>query len=123
MQKIQNERGFTLIELVVVIVILSILTVIAVPQYLGMKAEAELRTAKGITASLRGAISISHARYLMDTSNDYDGTAIGGKIETEDLIVAGAASVITATFPSGNTYTWTYTDRSGHTPAKVAEGF
>ena len=121
MEKLRNEKGFTLIELVVIIVILGILSVIAVPKYLDLKSEAELGTAKGVTAALRGAIAINHARYLMN-GTDYNATTIADNIETEDITVAAtnATGSITATFPSTNVYTWTYTVRSDNTPAKVA---
>jgi MSHA pilin protein MshA len=125
MKKFQNEKGFTLIELIVVIVILGILAVVAVPKYLDLRAEAEKGTAKGVTAALRGSIAISHAKYLMDNTQDYNATTIANNVETEDITVAATADAgpITATFPSTNVYSWTYTARSGDTPGKVAEGF
>ena len=123
MKKFRNEKGFTLIELIVIIVILGILAVVAVPKYLDLRAEAEKGTAKGVTAALRGAIAISHAKYLLDNTQDYNATTIAANVETEDITITEAAGTITATFPSTNTYDWTYTARSGDTPAKVAEGF
>jgi MSHA pilin protein MshA len=122
MKKFRNEKGFTLIELVVIIVILGILSVIAVPKYLDLKADAEKGTAKGVTAALRGAVAISHAKFLM-SGTDYNATTIANNVETEDLTITESGGTITATFPSTNAYTWTYTDKSGNTPAKVAEGF
>lgn len=120
MEKFRNEKGFTLIELIVIIVILGILSVVAVPKYLDLRADAEKGTAKGVTAALRGAIAISHARYLM-SGTDYNATTVASNVETEDLTVASpTATTITATFPSKNVYTWTYTARSDDTPAKVA---
>lgn len=122
MKKFRNEKGFTLIELIVIIVILGILSVVAVPKYLDLRADAERGTAKGVTAALRGAVAISHARYLM-SGTDYNATVVANNVETEDIVITEAANTITATFPSTNAYTWTFTDRSGDTPAKVAEGF
>jgi MSHA pilin protein MshA len=122
MKKFRNEKGFTLIELVVIIVILGILSVIAVPKYLDLRADAEKGTAKGVTAALRGAIAISHAKYLM-SGTDYNATTIANNVETsDDLTVAAtnATGSITATFPSLHVYTWGYTARSDDTPAKVA---
>ena len=121
MKKFRSEKGFTLIELIVIIVILGILSVVAVPKYLDLKADAEKGTAKGVTAALRGAIAISHAKYLL-SGTDYNATTIANNVETEDLAVAatGDTGPITATFPSNNVYSWIYTARSGDTPAKVA---
>ena len=124
MKKFQNEAGFTLIELVVIIVILGILAVIAVPKYLDIRAQAEQGVANGVTSALRGAIAIRHARYLMDNDQTYDRTTIAGDIETEDVTVGAiSGSKIQVTCASGNTYTWTYTARSGSTPAKIAKGW
>jgi len=124
MKRLKNEGGFTLIELVVVIVILGILAVIAVPKYMDLRVQAEEGVATGVTAALRGAIAIAHAKYLMDNTQTYDADAIVAAIEQEGLTsLVNASDTITATFPSTNTYTWTYTDNAGTTPATVAKGW
>jgi len=123
MKGIRDEKGFTLIELIVIIMILGILSVIAVPKYLDLRDEAEMGVAKGATAALRGAVSIRHAKYLLD-STDYDATTIAGEIDTDDVTIgATGATTIQATFASANTYEWTYTARSGVTPARVTPNF
>jgi prepilin-type N-terminal cleavage/methylation domain-containing protein len=53
-QRLRNEQGFTLIELVVTMLILSILSAILVPSYLGFRERAN-RNAAG--ADLRSAVS------------------------------------------------------------------
>ncbi|MBL7176164.1 MAG: prepilin-type N-terminal cleavage/methylation domain-containing protein [Desulfobacteraceae bacterium] len=123
MRRLRCEEGFTLIELVVVIVVLGILGVIAVPKYLDIRAQAEEGVANGVTAALRGAVAIRHARYLMDNAQTYDRTTIAGDIEAEDVTIGATNAGIQATFASANTYTWTYTARSGTTPAKVTKSW
>jgi len=124
MKTLNNQRGFTLIELVVVIVILGVLAVIAVPKYLDIREEAEKGVASGVTAALRGAIAIRHARYLMDNDQAYDADAVVAGVEQEDLTsLVNASNRITATFASTNTYGWNYTARDGNTSAKVAKGW
>ncbi|MFC1798555.1 type II secretion system protein [Thermodesulfobacteriota bacterium] len=53
---IQNEKGFTLIEIIAVIIIMGILAAVAVPKFFSMQDDA-------VKASLNGALSESAARF------------------------------------------------------------
>ena len=120
MKRIRDERGFTLIELVVIIIILGILSVVAIPKYLDLRAEAEQGVATGVTGALRGSIAILHARYLIGGST-YGIVSLTNSVDTEDITLATAGTRITATFASANTYGWSYTAQSGDTAARVVK--
>ena len=64
--KISNQKGFTLIELVVVMVILALLAAVAVPKFLDLQKQAEVATVKKIAGNLRSALSLRVARALVD---------------------------------------------------------
>ena len=55
-----TQRGFTLIELVVVIVILGILAAFAVPRFMGLETEARVAAIKSMGGTLRSAASMGH---------------------------------------------------------------
>ncbi|MGB6488641.1 MAG: prepilin-type N-terminal cleavage/methylation domain-containing protein [Steroidobacteraceae bacterium] len=55
-----TQRGFTLIELVVVIVILGILAAFAVPKFMGLEGQARLAAVKSIGGSMESADSMAH---------------------------------------------------------------
>lgn len=60
MEASRTQKGFTLIELVVVIVILGILAATALPKFIDMSGEAEVAAAQGVAGAIASATSINY---------------------------------------------------------------
>lgn len=56
-----SESGFTLIELVMVMIILSVLASVAIPEFLDFRTDAKNSTAKGALGAFRSALTIATA--------------------------------------------------------------
>jgi MSHA pilin protein MshA len=61
-----KQKGFTLIELVVVIVILGILAVTAAPRFLNLQSDARVSALQGLKGAMAGAGSIVYAKSAIE---------------------------------------------------------
>jgi MSHA pilin protein MshA len=81
-----KSNGFTLIELVVVIVLLGILAATAAPKFINLSADARTATLQGVKATMQGAAALVHSKSLVKgnqklsaaTVNIGDGQGAGG---------------------------------------------
>lgn len=64
MNNIKN-KGFTLIELVVVIVILGILSVVALPKFINLTDDSRKAVMEGLAASIKSTVTMVHAKALI----------------------------------------------------------
>lgn len=115
----RNQKGFTLIELIIVIVVLGILAVTAAPQFIDFSSDARSSTVKGLKGSLQGAMQTINARAAIDGELGATGTVNG--IDTvygypdatqAGIVEAAQLSAITSAAGSGtdtSQYDWTFT--------------
>jgi MSHA pilin protein MshA len=57
-----KRRGFTMIELIMVIVILGILAAVGIPRYIDLSSQAKTSAAKGAIGTIRAAVSMAYAQ-------------------------------------------------------------
>lgn len=78
----KQQKGFTLIELIIVIVILGILAVTAAPRFFDFSGKARASTVSGLASALQGAANLEYANLAIN----------GGTLKYPDATLAGIAN-------------------------------
>jgi MSHA pilin protein MshA len=87
MTEVGKQRGFTLIEIVVVIVILGILAAFAVPRFAAIEVEARSVAATSLATNVRLSASTAHSLWL-------------GQDRPDDVVIDGATVDIVHGYPT-----------------------
>ena len=129
----KQQSGFTLIELVMVIVILGILAAFALPKFADLSDNAEVASCRGALGAVKSAAGIAHAAYLANGSNNptIEGAVVvmvtGYPAYTEIAALANldgyaitdnGADTTTVTVSAANSFTYT----EGAPPAYALTG-
>ncbi len=128
----KRQGGFTLIELVVVIVILGILAVTAAPKFLNLQSDARASSLQGLKGAMSGASGIVYGKaaingvetatsetdvdgiatiygYPMATSAGIEAAVVGLTADWDVVSAANVSGGISYTFKGQSTTGWTNT--------------
>ncbi|MBQ4832656.1 prepilin-type N-terminal cleavage/methylation domain-containing protein [Pseudoalteromonas sp. MMG010] len=85
-QVVTKQAGFTLIELIIVIVILGILAVVAAPRFLNLQGDANAATLEGLEGSIRSGMNIVNGKAIIASSQKLEDSAVVVDTGNVDLV-------------------------------------
>ncbi len=86
MRNIKKSKGFTLIELVVVIVILGILSAVALPKFVNFTSEAIITSSESLRGSIDTAAQLTYLKAIINNQHEEAASTIEINGETIDIV-------------------------------------
>lgn len=97
---VRNQKGFTLVEIIAVLVILGILAAVAIPKYFNLQEDAKNKAIQGALAEGKARVNQYASQYLLSNGsfpNAYGNNDVGTNAGDFQLSYSLASSVITIT--------------------------